>query len=176
MDTKDKTNAGDGSLATSRPDSPSSMTKSHAALIILALSCLGFPFGLWEQHHQHAKQAREWDLTAASYSNQVVALDEKLAEQALVNSTLATNLAEAKRKASYDLAAIEATLSTTSSSLEKSQAEAANAEAAMADQDKEIIKLENQNAELASQNAELDKDSSDLRGALANLKAQIQST
>lgn len=175
MDTKDRTNVGGGSLATSRPESPSSMTKSHAADIVWALICLGFAFVLWEQYHQHAKQAQEWNQTATSYSNQVTALDEKLSEQALVSLTLATNLAKATMKASHDLAAIEATLSTTSSSLEKSQAAAANAEAAM-EQDKEIIELENQNAKLESQNTELDKKSSDLRGALANLEAQIQST
>jgi chromosome segregation ATPase len=150
--------------------------KSNAVAIILIIACLGLGFVLWEQSQKHADQVTKLDESINSYSNHVSNLEDKLSQQVLVNSTLETNLASTKLKASNDLAAIEATLSTTSANLEKSQSEvkaaavaAAAAQAAMEEKDKKIATLENQNTEL-------DKESSDLRGSITNLEAQIQAT
>ena len=172
MNTNVKTDVGS---EPSRPTSPAtsypykSSAPLAAPLTIGGIICLGLLFTVWEQHHKHVQQAKQWDQTVTSYSNQVTALDERLAEQAVVNLTLETNLAATQLKASNDLAAIEATLSTTSSSLEKSQAEVKAAEAAIAEKDKQIVVLE-------SQNSELDKQSSDLRDSITNLESQIQET
>jgi chromosome segregation ATPase len=154
--------------------------KSNVAAIILILACLGLGAVLWQQNQKHAEQTKELDKTIASYSNDVTSFDVRLKEQVMVNATLETNLAATQIKASNDLAAVHATLATTSAELEKAQADAkataaaaaaaaASAEAALAERDKKIAGLENQNTEL-------DKQSNDLRNSLTNLEVQIQAT
>ena len=150
-------------------DAPGSRALPNTVAIVFIAACLVLVFGLWDQHHKHVEQARHWDQTVASYSNQVASLDDKLAQQILVNETLETNLTSTQLKASNDLASVEATLSATSSSLEKVQAEAKAAQAAIEEKDKRI-------ADLAGQNTELDKQSSDLRASITNLETQIAST
>jgi chromosome segregation ATPase len=66
-------------------------------------------------------------------------------------------------------ASVGATLSTTCSKLEKSQAEAKATEAAMAEKVKRVTALERQNSEL-------DKESNDLRESITKLEARLQST
>ncbi len=158
-----------GYVPNQRPDGPAPVTHSTAVLVVWLLSCLGFACVFWVQHRKHAEQTKQSAQAIVSYSNHVAVLEDHLARQVVVNSTLESNLADTKLKASNDLAAIEATLSTTSSSLEKSQAEFRAAEEAIAEKDKQI-------AQLADQNTELDQESSDLRGSITNLEAQIAVT
>jgi DNA repair exonuclease SbcCD ATPase subunit len=170
MNTETKKDAAPGNSPDSRPDASAPVIKSKAALIIIwALSCLAFVCILWAQSRKHAAETEQSAQTIASYSNHVATLEDNFAQQVLVNATLETNLAATKLKASNDLAAIETTLSTTTSSLEKAQAEVKAAEAAMAEKDKKI-------AQLADQNTELDKESYDLRGSITILEGQIAAT
>ena len=152
-----------------QPDERRLRNLANGVFIALILGCLALGVILLVQHHKHGAQARHWDQTFASYSNQVVALDDKLAQQILVNETLETNLTATKQKASNDLATVETTLSATSSSLERVRAEAKAAQAAIEEKDKRI-------ADLEGQNTELDKQSSDLRSSITNLQAQIETT
>ncbi len=151
------------------PDEHHLRNLANGVCIALIIACVTLGVFLLIQHHRHGAQARHWDQTFASYSNQVVALDDKLAQQILVNETLETNLAGTRQKASNDLASVAATLSATSSSLEKVQAEANAAQVAIEEKDKRI-------ADLEGQNTELDRQSSDLRSSITNLQTQIEST
>jgi len=170
MDTETKTKAASAGLPQPGSAAPAARTKSNVVILFSwGLSCLAFVCILWAQYQKHAEETAKSVQTIASYSNHVGTLEDNLAQQVLVNATLETNLAATKLKASNDLAAIESTLSTTTSSLEKAQAEVKSAEAAMAEKDKKI-------AELADQNTELDKESYDLRGSITILEGQIQAT
>ena len=169
MDREIKTETASGNDPNQRFDGPAPIIASTAVLVIWLVSCLGFACVLWVQHRKHAEQTIQSVQAITSYSNHVAILEDKFAQQVLVNATLETNLAATQLKASNDLAAIEAALSTTSSSLQKSQADVRAAEEAIAEKDKQI-------AQLADQNTELDQESGDLRGSITNLVAQIAAT
>jgi len=169
MNKSEPTNAGQGS----QPRFPLNVTRSDALTTIvpigLIVACVVLCFVVWGQHHKHAGEAQEWNQTAVSYSNQVATLTGKLAEQVSVNTTLEKNLTATRLKASNDLTAVEATLSTTKSNLEMARDEDKAAEITIAQKDKKI-------ADLESQNSDLDKQADDLHSSIANLEAQIQST
>ncbi len=170
MDTEIKTKAGSADLPQPGSGAPAARAKSNVVLLVLwGLSCLTFVCILWAQYQKRAEETEQSVQAIASYSNHVGTLEDKLAQQVSVNSTLESNLAATKLKASNDLAAIETTLSATTSSLEKAHGEVKSAEAAMAEKDKKI-------ADLADQNTELDKESYDLRGSISILEGQIAAT
>ena len=148
--------------------------KSNAVPVILVLACLGLGVVLLLDSKHHQDEKRKQDSTIVQYSNHVTTLEGQLREQTNVNYILGTNLTETQlevAKASNDLVALQANLSTTQENLEKSQADAkAAAEKAAADlaeRDKKIGTLE-------SQNQELDKESIDLRASITNKEAEIQ--
>ena len=59
-----------------QPDERRLRNLANGVFIALILGCLALGVILLVQHHKHGAQARHWDQTFASYSNQVVALDE----------------------------------------------------------------------------------------------------
>ncbi len=106
-------------------------------------------------------------------SNMVNELYSRLAEQDLANSNLQSTLNatvnETRRKASNDIASIQATLSNAYANLDKSRSDAKAAadkvDADLADKDKQL-------AQLQAQNAYLNAESTNLFGAMTNFQAQ----
>jgi chromosome segregation ATPase len=106
-------------------------------------------------------------------SNTVNELYSRLTEQNLANSnlqsTLNATLSQTRRKASNDIAAIQATLSNAYANLDKSRSDAKaaadKADADIADKDKQL-------AQLQAQNAYLNAESTNLFDAMTKLQAQ----
>jgi chromosome segregation ATPase len=117
---------------------------------------------------------------ATALAGNVAALKQALSTETGSNETLRITLTAARLKASNDLAASEANLSTAYANLEKAQSDAkaaaASAAAASAAASAAIAEKDKQIAELRQKNIELDKQADDLRGSITNLEAQARAS
>ena len=122
----------------------------------------------------------KWQTYAISHSNTVLTLESRLAQQALINATLQTNLTEANLKAANDLAAIQATLATAYTNLNQARDDAkksaAAADTAIADASAAIAEKDKKIAELEHQKTDLEKQSNDLLASMTNLQARAAAT
>jgi chromosome segregation ATPase len=100
--------------------------KSNLAAILLVLACLGLGVVLWTQNQKHVVQTQDLNQTINTYSSNITTLKGNLARVTGECVILSNNLEAAKQRAASELAAVKADLSTTSASLQKTEAEASS--------------------------------------------------
>jgi len=146
--------------------------KLNLPAVLLALACVGFGFVLFKQHQAQPDERVPQDNTINFYSNRVATLQNELAHEAEENATLSNNLVAMQLKAS-NLAVVQTTLPTTAASVRKAEVEretdllALNAASAtLAEKERRIV-------ELSGQNAVLERECNALRSAITNLETQL---
>jgi chromosome segregation ATPase len=134
------------------------------ALLVVLLSA-----GMWLRHTSAEKQAKELQDKIALLAGQVTQKDQDLTEAKQVNSTLEAHLAQQSDAASR----LSNTLSQTTATLQKTEAEAKKAAQTSAE---EMAKRDQRISELEGQRDDLTKRMTELNGAITGLESQITET
>jgi chromosome segregation ATPase len=137
--------------------------------IALALLVLLMAGGLWMNHNNAQKQTKELQAKVALLSSQVMQKDQDLNEAKQVNSTLEAHLTQQSDAASR----LSNTLSQTTATLQKTEAEAKKAAQMSAE---ELAKRDQRITELEGQRDDLTKRMTELNGAITGLESQITET
>lgn len=141
-------------------------------VLVLVLICVGLGIGLILIKKQAGDQQREFTEKSSVLSNNLVQINEQLAQQQQVNTDLEAD--RAKRKKEFeDLTSSYAKLSNDLSQTSKSLAQT---EVALKSSKEETAKRDAKIAELETQNQALDKQAVDLSAAITNLTTQIEET
>ncbi len=148
--------------------------KFFTIILLVAAAALGL--GLFVTNKKAKEQKTRDTAQIVQLSNTLTKVQENLAEQKTVNTTLEGDVTKWKTQAtdySNKLTTTEATLAMTETSLKKTQEEAkAAAELAAA----EVAKRDSKIKELEGQNDEMTKKMVDLNGAIGNLEKSIADT
>lgn len=136
---------------------------------VLALLVILLSAGMWLRHTSAEKQAKELQDKIALLAGQVTQKDQDLAEAKQVNSTLEAHLAQQSDAASR----LSNTLSQTTATLQKTEAEAKKAAQTSAE---EMAKRDQRISELEGQRDDLTKRMTELNGAITGLESQITET
>jgi chromosome segregation ATPase len=134
------------------------------ALLVVLLSA-----GLWMRHNNANKQTKELQDKVALLSSQVLQKEQDLNEAKQVNSTLEAHLAQESDAAKR----LSNTLSQTTATLQKTEADAKKAAQLSAE---EMAKRDQRISELEGQRDDLTKRMTELNGAITTLEGQIGET
>jgi chromosome segregation ATPase len=137
--------------------------------IALALLVLLMAGGLWMNYNNAQKQTKELQAKVNLLSSQVMQKDQDLSEAKQVNSTLEAHLTQQSDAASR----LSNTLSQTTATLQKTEAEAKKAAQMSAE---ELAKRDQRIQELEGQRDDLTKRMTELNGAITGLESQISET
>jgi chromosome segregation ATPase len=151
--------------------------KTNLAIIILVILAVGLGVGLMKRHNKAVEQEQASHTTISEFSNTVVQVKTKLAEQENVNAMLETNLlfvTQESRTLSNNLARTSAELSRTSADLIRTTATLKKVEATAAETQAAVERAQ---AELAQRNAriaELESERDGLSGKIDTLALSIK--
>lgn len=156
--------------ARSAPVRPSSGVDPYKVLAVaLALLVVLLSAGLWMRHNTAIKQTKELQDKVALLSSQVLQKEQDLNEAKQVNSTLEAHLAQESDAAKR----LSNTLSQTTATLQKTEADAKKAAQLSAE---EMAKRDQRISELEGQRDDLTKRMTELNGAITTLEGQIGET